>query len=238
MNILKQIYIYGDSILRGILLDEESKRYYQMKNNNIKDLEKSFPLSIENKSKFGRTIEKGYREIKNMLCKNTECDIVVLEYGGNDCDYKWCEIGEEPYKSHSPNTSIEKFESIYLNIISELKKKKIMPVIMSLPPIDSEKYFNWVTQDGTNKENVLKWLKDKQHISQHQELYSLAATKVAYQTDSLFIDVRSEFLKSDNYSDLMCIDGIHPNEKGQNLISNIFSNYMSKYFLKPLENAK
>lgn len=238
MNILKKIYIYGDSILRGILLDEKNKRYYQMENNNIKDLEKKFPLSIENKSKFGRTIEKGYREIKNMICKNINCDIVVLEYGGNDCDHKWGEIGEEPNKNHTPNTPIEKFESIYLKIIAELKSRKIQPVIMSLPPIDSEKYFNWVTQNGTNKDNVLKWLKDKQHIGHYQELYSLAATKVALQTNSLFIDVRSEFLKANNYGDLMCEDGIHPNEKGHNLISNIFSSYISKYFLKPIEEAK
>lgn len=238
MNVLNKLYIYGDSILRGILLDEENKRYYPMKNNNIKDLEREFPVSIENKSKFGRTIDKGYREIKSMLQKSINCDMMILEYGGNDCDHKWNEIGEEPEKDHLPNTPIEKFENIYFKIISELKSKKIKPIIMSLPPIDSEKYFNWITQNIPNKNNVLKWLKNKQNIGQYQELYSLSAMKVALQTNSFFIDVRSEFLKTNNYSELMSEDGIHPNEKGYNLILNIISDHMSKYFLKPTTNLK
>lgn len=237
MNILKQIYIYGDSILRGILLDSENKKYYQMKNNKIKDLEKTFPFIIENKSKFGRTIDKGYKEIKRMLSKDVDCDIVVLEYGGNDCDHKWGEIAEMPDGSHKPNTPIEVFESIYFQIISELKAKKIEPVIMSLPPIDSERYFNWIISHGVSEEKVLKWLGDKQHIGHYQEMYSLAATKVALETNCLFVDVRSEFLKHRNYKELMCEDGIHPNEKGHNLIANIFSNYISEYFMSPIKGA-
>lgn len=237
MNILKQVYIYGDSILRGILLDYKNKHYYPMANNNIKELENHFPIKIENKSKFGRTIDKGYKEIKRMLSKNTPCDIAILEYGGNDCDHKWGEIGEDPSNEHKPNTPIEIFESTYFQIITELKRKKIEPVIMSLPPIDSEKYFNWITSNGANEENVLTWLKDKQHIAHYQEMYSLSATKVALETNCLFIDVRSEFLKHRDYRDLMCEDGIHPNEKGHKLIAKVFSEFASNYFLDSICKA-
>ncbi|MEG0641139.1 MAG: SGNH/GDSL hydrolase family protein, partial [Clostridium sp.] len=140
MNILKQVYIYGDSILRGILLDGESKQYRPMSENKLNILEEQFPIQILNKSKFGRTIDKGYKEIKRMIEKDTPCDIAILEYGGNDCDHKWNEIANDPSKVHSPNTSIEVFEKTYFKIITELKSKKIEPVIMSLPPIDSQRY--------------------------------------------------------------------------------------------------
>ena len=58
---MKKVYIYGDSILKGILLNKETKRYYTMKN-TIKELEKYFPFKIENKSKFGRTIDRDIRK--------------------------------------------------------------------------------------------------------------------------------------------------------------------------------
>lgn len=236
MNIMKKVYIYGDSILKGILLNKETKRYYTMKN-TIKELEKYFPFKIENKSKFGRTIDKGYKEIKSMLNKNTDCDIVVLEYGGNDCDHKWGEISIDPNKNHTPNTDIEKFEQIYFNIITDLKSKGIEPVIMSLPPIDSQKYFNWIIENGGDKNNVLTWLNDKERIARYQELYSISATKVALETNCLFIDVRSEFLKQNNYKDLMCDDGIHPNEKGHKIIIKAFTDFASNYFGKTIPFA-
>ena len=53
--------VYGDSILKGVTLDENNKKYKI--NNFFKDTEE-----IENYSKFGCTIEKG----SEILLKNLE----------------------------------------------------------------------------------------------------------------------------------------------------------------------
>ncbi|MEG0127708.1 SGNH/GDSL hydrolase family protein [Clostridium sp.] len=226
---INSVYVYGDSILRGTILDSSKKTYYSMKENIAQKLQEKFNICVNNKAKFGRTILKGAREIKAMLRKNEECDLVVLEYGGNDCDHRWCEVSINPEGEHIPNTPIDIFEKVYNEIISEIKSKGIQVAVTSLPPIDSERYFNWVTQNGLNKDNVLMWLKDKQTIAHYQELYSLTATKVALQNNCIYIDIRSEFLKQRDYREFMCEDGIHPNEKGQQLIEETISKYLNSH---------
>lgn len=230
MNRLKDIYIYGDSILKGIIVDKVTKKYRPIENNKINQLERYFPFNIKNKSKFGRTIDKGYKEIKRMIEKKINCDVAILEYGGNDCDHNWMEIANSPNEKHNPNTALQTFENTYFEIIRELKMNNIEPVIMSLPPIDSKRYLNWIASNGADKDKILQWLGDEQTISHYQEMYSLSATKIALETDCLFIDVRSEFLKHLDYRNLMCEDGIHPNEKGHELIANIFADFASNYF--------
>ncbi|MEF9951615.1 MAG: SGNH/GDSL hydrolase family protein [Clostridium sp.] len=226
---INNVYVYGDSILRGTLLDSSKNTYYSMKENIALKLQEKFNICVNNKSKFGRTILKGAREIKAMLKKEECCDLVILEYGGNDCDHKWCEVANDPLANHIPNTPIEEFEETYNQLIRELQEKNIKVAVLSLPPIDSERYFEWVTQNGLNKDNVLTWLNEKQSISHYQELYSLAATKVALQNNCIYIDVRSEFLKQRDYRDFMCEDGIHPNEKGQKLIEDTIAKHLDSH---------
>ena len=59
-------------------------------------------MPIENKAKFGSTISIGKNIIfKNIeLIKETKSKYVVMEFGGNDCDYNWREISENPDKYH------------------------------------------------------------------------------------------------------------------------------------------
>lgn len=226
---INSVYVYGDSILRGTLLDETKKTYYSMKENIAQKLQEKFNICVNNKSKFGRTILKGAREIKSMLSREENCDLVILEYGGNDCDHRWSEVASDPCGNHIPNTPIDEFEKAYNDLVREIKSREIKVAIMSLPPIDSERYFNWVTQNGLNKDNVMYWLKDKQTISHYQEMYSLAATKVALKNNCIYIDIRSEFLKQRDYREFMCEDGIHPNAKGQKLIEETVSKYLDCY---------
>lgn len=81
-------------------------------------------MSIENKAKFGSTINIGKNIIfKNIeLIKETKSKYVVMEFWGNDCDYNWREISENPDKEHSSKSSITQFIEIYSYLIDELKK--------------------------------------------------------------------------------------------------------------------
>jgi lysophospholipase L1-like esterase len=51
--------------------------------------------------------------------------------------------------------------------------------------------------------------------------------KYAKENDIICIDFRSELLKQNNYNDLICLDGIHPNEKGYELMSQIWIEKLS-----------
>ena len=91
------------------------------------------------------------------------------------------------------------------------------PVLLTLPPIDAHRYFNWFTQ-GENVENILQWLGDIDRIYRWHEMYNLAVCRVAMQEGVLLLDISSRFLERSHYEELLCEDGIHPNEKGHELI--------------------
>ena len=45
-----------------------------------------------------------------------------MEFLGNDCDYNWREISENPDKEHYSKSSITQFIETYSYLIDELKK--------------------------------------------------------------------------------------------------------------------
>ena len=226
MNIIKKVEIYGDSILKGVMLDENTGRYYFGTKENIKKISDDFGLDIVNNAKFGCTINKGYMLLKKKLDSGMDCDAVILEYGGNDCDFNWEEIAKNPNEDFLPKTEIKRFKDTYIQMITELKEKNIIPVLISLPPISAEKYMKWVCRHGISKDNILLWLGDIQRVYRFQELYSSIIEELAYEQNVPFVDVRKAFLENKNLNELLCEDGIHPNSKGHKIITETFSSFM------------
>ena len=122
MGLLHKIQIYGDSILKGIELDYTEK-YIVPKESGWQYLEEEYPLAIVNRAKFGCTITKGLDQLSKALSKGLTCDAVVLEYGGNDCDYHWPDISANPHGEHLPNTPLPLFISSCREMIHLLKKR-------------------------------------------------------------------------------------------------------------------
>ncbi len=229
MDINKQIQVFGDSILKEVMLDRNNEHYYMPKESYSKIIEELLSIQIQNNSRFGCTIDKGFRQLQRALDKGLSCDVVLLGYGGNDCDHNWAEVAANPDGEFFPNTPLDVFEKTYRNMISELKARGIKPLLMSLPPIDAEKFFAWISREGLNKENLIKWIGDIQMIYRWQELYSNTVVKIAKDTNSLFVDVRSKFLSKRNFSELICADGIHPTAEGHKLIKEAFLEFATIY---------
>lgn len=60
---------------------------------------------------------------------------------------------------------------------------------------------------------------DKQFITNWHERYNIEVFKLALTNNILIIDITSKFLEEKNYNKYLCEDGIHPNEKGHELIA-------------------
>jgi lysophospholipase L1-like esterase len=222
MDILRKAAVFGDSIFRGIQLDPETKRYGVKNGIDFDKIGNKHLVSIDNFSMFGCTINKGNAMLQRRLEKRS-FDIVVLEYGGNDCDFNWKEIAERPYDKHVPNTPLAAFVDTYLKMIHLLKEKCIEPIVATLPPLEPQRFFDWFCK-GLNKDNILKWLGTVNTIYRFQEEYSRAIEYIAHKTDTLLVDIRGAFLKRFRIDDLLCEDGTHPNSKGQNVITETFLN--------------
>ena len=226
---ISNIGVYGDSILKGIQINPVSKKYYINNNIDLDRLSEKYSVQIKNYSSFGCTVTKGIKVLKKSLDKNTGCDAIIMDYGGNDCDYNWNMIAENPEGEHSPNTPIDLFKETYCEIIDILKKKGVLPILTTLPPLEPQGFFNWFCKD-LNKENILKWLGEIKHIYYHQESYSKVIEKIALENRVPLVDLRNEFLMSGNVKDLLCEDGTHPNTSGQKIIASCFYKF-AKGFL-------
>lgn len=214
----------GDSIIKGVLVRSEGERSrYSLADKGIVECcaEKLGGESL-NLGKMGCTIEAGERILDRYLDKMSGAQYVLLEYGGNDSDYNWQEIAESPEKEHFPRTRLEVFEEVYERVICKIKEMGAIPLVLSLPPMDAERYFAFFSQkweDGF-RANVMRWLGGSTNtIMSGHELYNLATMRVAQHTCAQWIDVTSGLLKDHNFRAYLCDDGIHPNERGQRMIA-------------------
>lgn len=208
--------VFGDSIGKGVVLQPSTSRYQLIKM-NLEKLLGLTGISIKNYSMFGCTVSKGLAVIRKHARELVGYKNVFLEMGGNDCDFAWKEVAENPEQDHVPNTPLDEFKQLYGQVIEEVRGNGSRPIILNLPPLEPERFFNWVSR-GINGDNILKWLGDVDMIYRWQEMYNVEIMLLASKLSVPIIDIRSAFLKCNNYRDYLCSDGIHPNGEGYNLI--------------------
>ncbi len=213
-----KLCFFGDSIGKGVVYDPEKERYVPSENSFVKLIEQEARCQIENFSRYGCTVTRGKELMEKHVEKIEAADYVLLEFGGNDSDFDWKKISDNPEAMHTPHTPIALFTATYRNVIEQIRKLGKIPVLLNLPPIDEKKYFRWISR-GLSKENIMKWLGgDAIYIYRWHEMYNAAICDVCNATGARMIDIRSAFLVRKDYSDYLCEDGIHPNEKGHRLI--------------------
>ena len=215
---MKKIKIYGDSILKGVMFNEELNRY-KLFGYRFNELAAN-GIEVENNCKMGATIEQGFEIMQDTV---EDCDkdtVVILEYGGNDCNFNWAEVADNPKGEFLPNTPAEKFQKVYLDMINYARSKGATVAICNLVPIDSQRFMNWVSR-GLNFDNILNWLGDINRIARWQEYYSHIAEKVANMAKCPILDLRSYFLAHSSMPKMLGIDGIHPSPEGHSLIKDV-----------------
>lgn len=214
-DVLK-IGVYGDSIMRATVPDENLRYHFKIR--EFMDYFKGLPLNIINHAKFGATVDKGKSILLKDAQKGLDYDFVLLEYGGNDCDHDWAEVSAHPEGSHLPKTQLNGFIETVENMADLLAKEGVQPVLMTLPPIDAERYLNYIVSKGLNRDHIVSWLGDINRIYRFHELYSDSIAKLAHQKNLFCIDVRSAFLAKSDFKELISQDGIHPTKAGYKLI--------------------
>ena len=217
------VTVYGDSILKGVVFENGKYR-----RNGIweRTLAEELGISIRNCSHFGSTIQKIMPTLRKHSGEPGPGEVVLLEFGGNDCDYDWAAIAENPDGRHHCKTPPELFAACYREAIALIRSSGRIPVALTLPPILSERYLNFICSRGISKEKIVSWLGDIGAISRRQKTYSELVTLVAREEQAELIDLRRAFPEEE--SDLercICADGIHPSAVGQELIYRALRTY-------------
>lgn len=222
--------LFGDSISRGVIFDEIKEKYVTIENSFAAIVESRFNGFVVNCARFGNTIIRGFSRFQAEIKKNNP-DIALIEFGGNDCDFNWEKIAESPSATHSPKTDINEFRQTLQELVEQLKSVEIIPVLLTIPPIDADRYLDWVSKFNADvKESIMQWLDSVTKIYWWQERYNAAIISVAEKTQARWIDIREAFLRTPDYRQFICKDGIHPNAKGHELIAAKILEYISSKY--------
>lgn len=225
----KKILVVGDSLSKGVIFDEVKKKYTIIKDNFFNLLSQKVDAEMINASRFGSTVIQGEKQLKSNLEKY-DPDIVVIEFGGNDCDFIWDDIAKDPSLNHIPKTPLDVFDKSINTMVDYVIAHGKQPVLSTLPPLYADNYFRWFTNNDKEKGmRILKWLKDIWHIYWWHERYSNCVAYIAKKRNISCIDIRRAFLQKIDFSDYICADGIHPNQQGHRLIFEAVINHIKEY---------
>lgn len=215
---MKRLLIFGDSIMRGVYYSEEAGRHKLVKDRFASLKERGF--EVINSSVMGATVNTGAELIKKKLTIPAEDTTVIFEYGGNDCDFRWADISENPEGDFLPNTPADKFVSVYGECIKYASDMGAKVKLCNLVPLDSDKYVKWITRN-LSYENIIHWLGDASMLYRWHEYYNRTAESLAEKFGAGLIDIRSPFLLSHNYKNYISPDGIHPTVEGHRMIEEL-----------------
>lgn len=212
-----KVQIYGDSLMKAILVDENYK--YKPSSKALLDkLKQDTGIDTINHAHFGYTSTRGKEVLQRDLTRGLDCQAALLEFGGNDCDHNWSKVAAEPNGEHLPNTPLRSFLETLRSMVLALQTVGVQPILMTLPPLDAQKYLEFIGHRGSNTQSILSWLGDVQMIYRWQELYSNGIAQLASQMHLPLVDVRSCFLSRRDYGSLIARDGIHLTGAGYELI--------------------
>lgn len=221
----EEVCVLGDSVILGVVYDEDRGRYSVLRDGAVTSLTRGLGMRVHNLARMGQTSVEARARLEDAIRGGLKADSLLIELGGNDCDFNWAEVGADPDSDHSPRIPVPVFKDAMADIVRMAASNGMAPIFFTLPPLAPDKFFDWVTKDGISKENVMRFLGDLSRIYRWQELYSLAVMKLASEIGAPLIDIRERFLMQKNYEDAICLDGIHPNAGGHTLMKKTISDF-------------
>lgn len=226
----KVITVFGDSIGKGITTDTGKPTV--MDNYAVKSFEETYEIKTNNVSAFGNSLkricERGIIDRYISGLDKTKKNVAVIELGGNDADFDWKAVAATPDFCHTSKTSPEEFSVLYKETLDKLLNAGVEVVPCTIPPVMSERYFSNVISKVADGDRVLEFFKgDVDTIYRHQEMFNNEILKNAFSSGAEVIDLRREFLNTNEFESLICKDGIHPNVTGQRKIFDVAKAFAS-----------
>ena len=223
---MSTIYLYGDSLLKATMPDEGFRYHFHL--DQLAQRYTGSSLTMVNRAKMGATVAKGQALIAHDLQRDLPAQMALVGYGGNDCDYCWQQVEENPEGEHKPRTELGTYLQAMGRMAKDLLSRGIQPVLMTLPPIDAHRYLDFICRGGLSRERIMRWLGEEQMIYRHQELYSDAVAHLAREENLPLIPVREVFLSEHHLQQLIAADGIHLTMPGYQRLFDTIYGWFSK----------
>lgn len=148
--------------------------------------------------------------------------------------YNWQEIAANPSGQHEPVMDLVAYKAQYTNRIAQARAHGQEPVLVSLPIMDENRYFAFITRGMSMQErkNLLYWLGGKtERLRNIHALYNLSLFRLAAQQCVHILDITSPMLASAHYEQLLEQDGVTLSPEGKQLVENELSTLISRFGL-------
>lgn len=228
-NGINSIGVWGDSILKGAVTGYSDHLFDVLEDENSLTLaSRQLGFSLKNFSVFGNVLAKSQRRMMRTLESGKTYDLGIIESGGNDCDYDWQPVSDEPDAPHEMRTPLPIFLRMLGEMVDALREQKITPLLTTMPPLVPDRWFKQITRDR-NEQAILQFLGGNpfKPYTTH-ELYSTEIFYFARERGVQLVDLRRAMLSAPNYRDLMCEDGIHPNKAGYAYLAEVWVRELPK----------
>ena len=138
--------------------------------------------------------------------------------------FDWKAIAANPSGKHEPQMDLVAYKALYINKIAQARAHGMEPVLVSLPIIDENRYFAFITRGMSMQErkNILYWLGGKtERLRNIHALYNLMLFRIAAAQCVAIIDITSPMLADTNFDELLQSDGVTLSEQGEALVSSV-----------------
>lgn len=213
-----KIVCFGDSLTRGVSFVKGRLRI--LKENYPNTLQQLFS---ENNKEVS-VVNKGvFNDNSHHLLERLEKDVimerpqyVIIEIGGNDCNFKWKEVAEKPWEEHKAIVPMNQYIENIKSIITNLKEHQITPVIATLPPLDPVRYYKNISDKYSP--SISHWISEVGGIDYWHGLYNRNLNRLAEECSTLKVDVRSALKKAGDLVEFISDDGIHLTAAGYKVL--------------------
>ncbi|RIW34716.1 SGNH/GDSL hydrolase family protein [Bacillus salacetis] len=220
-----KIVCFGDSLTRGVSFVKGRLRI--IKNNYPQILQQLFSESNQEVSVLNKGV---FNDNSQLLLSRLAKDVieekpnyVIIEIGGNDCNFKWDEVAQNPWGKHEAIVPMNQYLENLKTMISNIKQNDITPVIATLPPLDPVRYYKNISERYSPA--ISHWISEVGGIDYWHGLYNRNLNKLAEEYNVLKIDVRSALKKAGDLFEFISDDGIHLTAAGYKILSEeIYSN--------------
>ena len=140
--------------------------------------------------------------------------------------FDWKAISLNPSENHVPQMDLVAYKALYTNRIAQARALGYEPVLVSLPIMDENRYFAYITKGMTmqQRKNILYWLGGKtERLRNIHALYNLALFRLASLQCIHIIDITSPMLACSNFDELLEADGVTLSAAGQAVVNAEFS---------------
>ncbi|MBR5677689.1 MAG: hypothetical protein IKX20_06090 [Paludibacteraceae bacterium] len=161
-------------------------------------------------------------------------DKTIIIQPESGLQFDWQAIAVNPSGHHEPKIDLVAYKALYTNQIAQARACGQEPVLVSLPIMDENRYFAFITRGMSMQErrNVLYWLGGTtERLRNIHAIYNLALFRLAATQCVHIIDITSPMLECAHYEQLLEADGVTLSEAGQALVDNELSALVSRFGL-------